>query len=304
MSIASFSRVSIDDPWFTFVVFLSLVSGSTAVGGINPPHFLNFSLILATLIAARYLGGLVGLKKSPFTARTVSSAIEKLKRREKGADEAERVAQGELVEICLIGIVTAGLLSVFLATSEDGVATALVLGAASLLIYLRAKIPSSVGAVLVSAFAAAMLPCLLGVLGSFCQLAMIVPGAVLFGFVPGGMLGAALIARHAKILEDKGWQRSQVATTKKGVAVTRPRGVAQLYTGFLLIGFFIVFVLSSMGTIPRSFMAVVITMFFAPKVATEFLERTASDEQLFGATVRLAVLAGVLTLLAGAGARL
>lgn len=293
-----------DDPTVAATVFLGLVCGSVAAGGIKPPDLTLFSLILGTLIVFRYVGGILGNVSETVSARFISGSIDQLKKGPRaalaGKVDTEKLAILEAMAVCVVGV---GLWSAFLAKTEDALASVVVLAAAAALLAIRLARPAKPSAVIVLALLVTVAPCLLAVLGVFVQAPPLRAEGLLLGLVPGSMLAAGIVAQLATVFEKHGWRRAKVVTTKSGEQKSRPLGLARLYTAFLMSGFFVVFVLASLALIPRPFMLLVLAMFVAPKVATAFLLHTGTDSEVYRATVRLALLTGVLTLIASATAR-
>lgn len=117
----------------------------------------------------------------------------------------------------------------------------------------------------------------LALLGVYCQFPELVPSTAVLGFVPGAVLSASLLAKHAAVMERHGWLRAFPHTDRKGVTTTRPGGVSRAFSLTLLLGLALPVALAPFYLLPKAFVLVALLLYFVPPLCLAFIERKRSD---------------------------
>lgn len=136
----------------------------------------------------------------------------------------------------------------------------------------------------------------LGIYSQFKELSL--PTAVL-GLMPGFLLAAALIAKHASLLDLAGFRRSILHRSKKGIESERPGGASRIFSSFLMLLPGLVIIAGIFSVLPIYFLLVAVVLLRTPNLAQGFQDRTIDDKAIYLAVMRLALLATVLMLVAG-----
>ncbi len=139
----------------------------------------------------------------------------------------------------------------------------------------------------------------LAMLGVYCQYPDLVPSTAILGFVPGAVLAASLLARHADVMERHGWLRSFPHTNKKGEHSTRPGGVSRAFSLMLLLGLALPVALAPFYVLPTSFVLTSVLLYFIPGICLAFMERKRSDLETSLRVMSLAAGTSAVTLLLG-----
>jgi len=121
----------------------------------------------------------------------------------------------------------------------------------------------------------------------------------ILGLIPGLLLSSYLVASNSLLLKNFGWQKSAVITNKKGKEIIRPRGIARLYSIFMMLGPVVPATLLIFNRGPQSFWLYLLPVFFMPQLASDFLNETKSDEEITRKTLKLAAMVSLMGLLVG-----
>ncbi len=254
---------------FTSLLLSPLIIGSVVATGLRAPHFALFSVTIFALIVSRHLGQLI------------------------------RAGSGNTLRSASLYMLLLALLSTFAYLADSLEATLLLIPISlSLILFEVRRVvgPGSLTLQLVLiCFSASLLP----VLGIFCQVQELHLGTFVLGLPTGAMLAASYVAKHAALLESKGWVRKKIVGAPGKSPRSRPGLPAQLYATCLMVIPCLVIVFASLRFIPLALMAIVIAQLPAPKLATAFLNREIPDADVERNTLRLTVLNTGLMLIGG-----
>lgn len=118
----------------------------------------------------------------------------------------------------------------------------------------------------------------------------------IFGLVPASILGSAKVASISRALEASGIKRNKLIV-KSGKEKLVPAGSSKLFASLLIIGPAVPFALASMRVIPERFLLVALVLVLTPNLATHYLEKTLSDEEISFSAQKLAAISNIIILI-------
>ena len=294
--------IPVEDPFFTALLFAPLVLGCITASGLEPPKSFLFTLIIAALIFAKFLGSQLQLIRSLKPLADVAHSKRDL---ELSLSEARlqenQFRKRKKVNALLLAFLTLGSLTSVFVFSGSAAATTL-LAFASICIATQFTLSlRSLRELVIHLCIVIIFPSTLPLLGIFSQVEQLPFQPFILGFVPGTLLAAALIARHGELFEKLGWSYSKEVTTKKGLVTLRPGEIGKLYSIMILLGPAVAFLLVITETFPPPVMFSVAILFLTPKLFERYIKL--NGQEMYSPTLKLAGLCTLLMLVIGIASR-
>lgn len=264
---------------FRLVSYMPLFIGAWLVSGIVLQDVLPFVLATIPLGFAHYFDSLDDREDIPFA-------------------ETLKLFMG----------VGAGMSVLALLGLTDHIYLAAYSGLAAAIIVLEHKIPADGPLrILLLAFSVVIRSTVLGIVGILTQIYASEPKLILvhgvIGFVPGMVLAASLISRHAGVLQKAGWSRTRQRSNRKGESVEAPGRLTQAFALFLLIGPAVPVMLTPLGFFPLPFLLCALSFLVLPQLAQAFFKSSMPDNEITVSVINLAAALAAAVLAAAVLAR-